>query len=87
MKLRCWPSCSKRTGRAREQALQAYEKIHSDCQNDSSEAEVLLEMEAQAQDTTAPAVAEHLRAQISELQCRRRGNELDLSSCPQGIDP
>ena len=42
-------------------------------ENDSSEAEVLLEMEAQAQEATAAGfpVAEHLRAQISELQCRR----------------
>jgi len=41
-------------------------------ESDSSEAEVLLEMEAQAQETTSPAVAAHLRAQISELQGRRQ---------------
>eukprot|EP00435_Cladocopium_sp_Y103_P073772 s15_g45.t1 len=40
-------------------------------ENDSSEAEVLLEMEAQAHEATCPAVAHHLRAQISELQGRR----------------
>lgn len=40
-------------------------------ENDSSEAEVLLEMEAQVQEATCPAVAHHLRAQISELQGRR----------------
>ncbi|CAK9112804.1 unnamed protein product [Durusdinium trenchii] len=40
-------------------------------ENDSSEAEVLLEMEAQVHETSSPAVAARLRAQISELQCRR----------------
>lgn len=44
--------------------------------NDSSEAEVLLELEAQAQESTAPAVARHLRHQISELQGRHQGRSL-----------
>ncbi|CAE7320644.1 unnamed protein product [Symbiodinium necroappetens] len=39
---------------------------------DSSEAEVLLEMEAQLQEPKAPLVAAHLRAQIAELQGRQR---------------
>lgn len=39
---------------------------------DSSEAEVLLEMEAQLQEPKAPLVAAHLRAQIAELQGRKQ---------------
>ncbi|CAE7308616.1 alkbh6 [Symbiodinium natans] len=39
---------------------------------DSSEAEVLLEMEAQLQEPKAPVVAAHLRAQIAELQGRKQ---------------
>ncbi|CAJ1375367.1 unnamed protein product [Effrenium voratum] len=41
-------------------------------EGDSSEAEVLLEMEAQAQESASPAIAAHLRAQITELQGRRQ---------------